>query len=410
MKLEQNVIRPQSLVPLIGMSLALVGVPMGMYLNHFFPIIKWSPIMMVISFLLSINWKFYRSYPYFLFPSSLGIVLFFIILLLFEIFLGDGFATTPFYQMLFVLTFIFALATHKKEVNYDIFPRVLFFSSLPCLILGIIVCHLNLVIGENAYFGRLENTFYALEPFSVAIGALMNMFSLICINHRTRLEYVLSIFFLIAGLYVISSCERRTPLFVFIVGVFYRFYSDFYSFEKIPKKLVITFVTCFSFVVLSYFFIPFISDRIDHFFSEMYLGIMNLFGNTSVSDASGSAIMRYEYRKYAYEYIDIHMNWVNYFFGVGFNKIVQIDNPILHIFIEMGILGVFGYVAIVVLYPLMIMKKKIQNSSVNLCVLLTLYAILSIINSGTPYMYIKYVPICILSVISYSLKNRGHSE
>ena len=406
MKLEQNVIFSQSLIPLIGMSLALVGVSIGMYLNHFFPIIKWSPIVMLISFLFSVNWKFYHSFPYFLIPNSLGYISLFVFLLLILILYNDGLATTPFSHMFFVFAFCFALTTHKNNVNYDFFPRVLFLVSLPCLVCGVVVCNLNMVLGVDTYYERLENELYALEPFSVAMGALINMFSMLCMK-KTKIESFLFIFLLIGGLYVLSSCEKRTPLFVFIIGSLYYCYSKGFSFDLLPKKIVFGFTFVFGGGLISYLFIPLVSDRIDKFCFEMYAGVLNLFGNTSVRDTTGSAIMRAESREFAYEFIRTRMEWINYFIGMGYNKIGQLDNPILQIFVEAGIWGVFGYIGIIVVYPLTIIKKKFSNMCIILCILLSFYAILSIINSGNPYVFSKYTPVCILTVVVFYYKNRG---
>jgi hypothetical protein len=50
-------------------------------------------------------------------------------------------------------------------------------------------------------------------------------------------------------------------------------------------------------------------------------------------------------------------------------------------------------------YPLSIALKRIANPNVQLATMLCFYAILSILNSGHPYMYIKFTPIVILAVI-----------
>lgn len=396
-------------IPLIGMSLALVGVPMGMYLNHFFPIIKWSPIMMIISFILSINWNSLRSIHFFSIPISLGLLIVYALLLLFIIIYGDGFASTSFFYMLFVVAFSFAMATHKCDINYDFFPYVLFSVSLPCLLIGFFVCYLNMVVGAEANLNRLNNNHFALEPFSVAGGALTNMFSILILKMEKR-NFYKNIFFtilLLGGLYVLSSCGKRTPLFVFIVGYVCLFYFKGYSFKHITVRNVRNVAFLFVAIVLSYFFIPFITIRVDKFFFEMYSGVLNLFGITSIRDTTGSAIMRVESREIAYEYIRTHMEWMDYFIGVGYNKIGQLDNPILQLFVESGIWGEIGYVYFIVVYPLIVIIKRISNTCVILCFLLSLHSIVSIINSGHPYMYNKYTPICILSVILLYYKKRG---
>ena len=40
----------------LGASLALVGVPLGMYLNQMVGSIRWSPVTMVLSVVMLMNW------------------------------------------------------------------------------------------------------------------------------------------------------------------------------------------------------------------------------------------------------------------------------------------------------------------------------------------------------------------
>ncbi|SOE51617.1 O-antigen ligase [Fibrobacter sp. UWT3] len=393
------------------MALALVGVPIGMYLSHFFPVVKWSHLIMLVSFAFSANWGPLKNVFQFRMPFSLIFIFLFELIALVYIIIGDGFGSQQFFYVAFVIVFSVAIGTHRGSVDYGNFPQVLFWTSLPCLIIGFGVSYFNMVVGDEAWYARRENDFYALEPFSVASGALINMFALICIQKKDVVGLTIKFALIAIGLYILLACEKRTPLFIFLIGSLFLFYEKNVSLKRLPRKVVWgSAISIVSFVSL-YFFKPSFEEKVNAFCYNMYSGVLNLFGVTTVMDQSGSAIMRAQYREIAWDYIANQMDTIDYFFGAGFNSITQIDNPLIHIFIEMGLFGALAYLYIIVLIPLLAMKSKEKNVALKLCTALTIYSILSIMSSGNPYMYNKYIPICILSIVQYSLRNRtGHEK
>ena len=125
-------------------------------------------------------------------------------------------------------------------------------------------------------------------------------------------------------------------------------------------------------------------------------------GDTSVSDNSGSAIVRYESRLILYEYIMYNFHFYNYFLGAGYMAIGgQFDNPLLQAYSDIGILGFGGYLYFVVIYPIKQFFKNLDVTTV-FFLLCALYNVLTCISSGNPYMWNKYAPICLL-ILSVSL-------
>lgn len=51
-----SMLRSKYLYPL-GASMSLVGVPLGMYLNQMVGSIRWSPVTMVLSVVMLMNWE-----------------------------------------------------------------------------------------------------------------------------------------------------------------------------------------------------------------------------------------------------------------------------------------------------------------------------------------------------------------
>ncbi len=75
-----------------------------------------------------------------------------------------------------------------------------------------------------------------------------------------------------------------------------------------------------------YFWDNSVQKLVDQFFSNFSNGVLNLFGDTSVSDETGSAYIRVEMREWAYKYIEENYSLVNYVFGAGYMT-HWLDNP-----------------------------------------------------------------------------------
>ena len=381
---------------LVGISLSSIGVPLGMYFNYFYPGLKWSPIFMALAFIFTCNWGNLLRNKFPLMNGYFKLIIVAQLLVIFYGVIGSNTDNQILSFLLFTIAYVVALATNCNVKALDKLPQYMFFMSLLPLVLGTFVCLRNLVVGEDAWLLKQELDNYSLEPFSVSQGALTNMIAGLCMAKNKKWEKILFLIALALGTYVILSCEKRTPYIVFCMIVIYYFYvKSKNSFKKIVPYAFVIFVL----ILLFYLFIPFFHDKIDDFVGNTYNGLLNLLGDTSVSDKTGSAIMRVHSRERAYQYITENFGFMNYIFGGGFLCVGAIDNPILQMYIEMGLLGASLYFYIVVYTPLKIAQKRINNNSVMLTMSLTLYSIISIFNSGHPYMWAKWTPVAVLVAV-----------
>lgn len=148
-------------------------------------------------------------------------------------------------------------------------------------------------------------------------------------------------------------------------------------------------------------------QEFNKFSTNVLNGVQNILGNSKVSDSSGSAIVRYEYRTYALNFIKNQFNIINYIYGNGYmEKWKQIDNPILQSYLDMGIIGLVGYIGLVIMYPLKKLLFYKLNSYQLFFLFCSLYNVFSSISSGNPYFYQKYTPICLL-IFSISLTTKN---
>lgn len=380
----------------IGIALTATGIPIGMYLNQFLPIVKWAPVIFSMSIILIINWKNVFKFK---FPSKNKIfnwiILFQIVMLIYG--LNSGTMTTQNLSFhLYICALCFALMTLSANNINDKLPVYIYLMSLPCIILGVLVCQLHWVSGEEAWRLREYSENFVIEPFAVANGAITNIFAACCVFRKNIIFKMFCLISIIAGFYILFESDKRTPVVVALIGILYFMYCKrMMSVNIVSKNMIYIFILIIIFII-GYLTIPYLTYKVDTMFENIISGIANILGDTSVSDSRGSGIMRYERRLKVYDYINTHFTPINYVMGGGY-FIMWVDNPLLEAYLDMGILGGFLYFLIILYYPFKIIKRKINNDSIILFGCTALYAMLSVFNSGTPYMAIKYIPVCFLA-------------
>ncbi len=383
----------------------MTGVPFGMYLNTFLPIIKWSPVMMILAFILTTNWRNFLSSKFPLINDTIkALIVFQLIIFVYEL-IWPIFDTQYISFTLFIIAISLSLSSLNRHSNFASLPYYVFVVSLPLLLLGTYVSFKGMVIGEKAYMLHQESDNFVIEPFTVCMGAFVNMIAALCMNKKNlilQIAYYSSIFL---GLYILLVATKRTPLVYFLICMLYFVYVKEYTRSIIRKVSWIYFVVPIIIGVISYFTIPFLEKSVDYFVENTYSGILNLFGDTSVKDSTGTAYIRVENRYKAYKMLE-SINVFSLIFGKGYNYIGQIDNPLLQMFVEMGILGSFSYLYFIVFVPIRMAIKKNDNNSFLLSLLWSFHAVLSIMNSGNPYMWNKWVPVVLLLVIDKNLLQR----
>lgn len=383
-------------IHLAGIALAATGVPIGMYLNQFVPIVKWAPIVFVVSILMIIKWKNLFLIKFISKNKVFNIIILFQLIMLLYGFNSDTMTLQNLSFHLYVLALCISLMTLPKHIQMESLPLYVYIMSLPCIFAGVLVCQLHWVSGAEAWILRTHSDSFYIEPFSVASGAMINMFAALCILNKNFFIKIFSMSSLLTGFYILFECDKRTPIVVFVIGMMYFLYCKKVISINLMSKGVRYFFILILIFIIAYITIPYVTNRVDTVFDNIISGIANILGDTSTSDRTGSGIIRYERRLKVYDYINRNFTLVEYILGGGY-FIMWVDNPLLESYLDMGVIGVVMYFLVIIYYPFKIIKKRINNDTIILFGCVSLYAMLSIFNSGVPYMAIKYVPVCILA-------------
>lgn len=386
----------------IGLMLVSIGVPLSMYLNFCTDMNIWSPFIMFLSIILLV----YKKIIFFHIKTEYSLLFIFQLIMVCYWFCSSKASIQYLCFHFYIIALIFALSTIKR-IQMEEVLRYSFFFSIPLTIFGLIVCQLGLVTGPLAWTLRNANENYALEPFTISSGALIGYYSGLCMLKKNRTEKILILIFLGLNIYLIWLCQKRTPLLILMICtlMYHIKLKGFTPQIIIPLTLKIISVSVIALLILlqnNEFY-----QEFNKFSTNVLNGVQNILGNSKVSDSSGSAIVRYEYRTYALNFIKNQFNIINYIYGNGYmEKWKQIDNPILQSYLDMGIIGLVGYIGLVIMYPLKKLLFYKLNSYQLYFLFCSLYNVFSSISSGNPYFYQKYTPICLL-IFSISLTTKN---
>ena len=371
----------------LGLALVVIGIPIGMYLNYFTGITYWSNIIMLFTIIL----LFYKERFTLKIGTGFRFLLFYQLYMMVYCIMSSDFQAIYLFYHLYILALIVALSIQKDRLFVFDSLRWIFYLSIPLTLLGLFLTLNGLVVGDLAWQLRHENEDYALDPFNVGIAALNSFFAGLCLTNKRRKEKVIFIIMTVLNIYLIYLCGKRTPMVILIIGLLYYIYLNF----KVKRGEIIALVIV---VVIIMFVLGIYANltEIENYYDNIVNGIKNIMGDTSVSDRTGSAIIRYQTRLQAYEYIEKNFYFHNYLFGAGYMTLGrQFDNPVLQAYLDMGIFGILGYVYLVVIFPIVAMLKKHNNATV-FFILLSLYNVFSCFSSAYPYFWSKYTPICLL--------------
>jgi hypothetical protein len=379
----------------IGVALAWVGVPLGMYFNFLLPIIPWSPVFMLLSVLLIGRFNRLTSLRMKSATGFLTAVLGFqLMMLAYGLFSAELTAQYLSFHLYIIALVIALMFCSRDDLSSDDVILWTFLLSFICTALGAAFLSQGLIIGEEAWQLRRENEAYALEIFTASSGALINFASVLYFpRKRHRLLQWLTYVAAVLDCYIVLFGEKRTPLLVLLAIAFI-----FLRKQRRLRAPYLVFggVATLGMLSLAYASNDIFSARIDGAVHDTLYGIGNLFGNTGMTDTTGSAIERYESRQWAFHYIEHQFTPLDYVFGGGY-MVRWLDAPLLQSYLDMGILGFFGYLCLVVVYPVRFVFKRLASNLQLLALSLCLYNVLSCINSGNPYIYGKFVPVVLLA-------------
>lgn len=380
----------------LGISLSIIGVPLGMYLNWFFPVVKWSPLTMLLSVVLIANWRNVLRLRLAGSASLAWIVGFQMLMVLYGVLDARGAMTGQYFSFhAYVIMLCVAYASLNASARTGRLCDTLYLSSLVLTGLGAWTCYSGLVVGDEVWQMKQEVDDYALEPFTVASGVLTNLFAALLVRKERFWEKLLFLVAVSLDVYVLFACTKRTPIFVAIVGTLLYLYKrgiltwqGTRRFLKYVPLLIIAFVGAYA--TFSSF-----ATNVNDFVDNFYAGVLNLMGDTSVRDASGSAMARTEARQFMFTYISTHFTPVNYIFGAGY-LFRWLDAPVLEAYLDMGIPGFVGYAFIIIVLPFKALRRRWLNDGQLLALMLCIYPLVSCFNSGNPYGYNKYTATCLM--------------
>ena len=403
----KEIIKRENLV-LLGISLSMLGVPMGMYFTYLFPIVKWTWLIMFFSILFIVDTKNLRR---FIFPSKskmLGIILIFqLILLIYGFFSGFHLTESKYiYFHLYIICLCISYSTRKVPTNINKLPQSVFLISLLGNIYGAYLSSIGMIMGEEWFDIKQRIGDIVLEPITASSCSAINIVAGIFMrkNHPfTKFLFILSI---VCGFYLFLITNKRTfVLFVIFALLIYSYKNISFTWKSLQKL----FVTCaIGLIVLNIAraYIPDLNDKVSHLFEHFYRGIQTLFGNRQSGDLTGSAIARVEQRNVAFREFETNATVFNYIFGKGY-FFAFIDAPLLQSYLEMGLIGLFFYIRIVVLYPISnALTLRKMNNGLLFPLVMSFYPFLQMFSAGTIQGYDVYTNICLLAFILNKQKNK----
>lgn len=374
----------------IGISLIFTGVTLSMYLKYFVSDVPLSPVIMLLSCVLlcdkdtfrnNMNWN--RGFR-FLFLFQL-----FMIFYLFLFFNDQSDTTIPkqlsFHLYILALIFIFGHTPSLWNRNY--IPYLLIISSLLSIV-GL-TCHLLDLFELDRMLHKGENS--VLEVFTANIAAYASFICcMLMMEIKKKKEFLLLIIIIAIDLFVIIESGKRSYFVAVIASVMLYLYKK----QRLGQGIVLLIVS----ILILFVFIPefqemviTIADRTISGFSDVYVS------QSSVTDWNDSASLRVFLQKQALQKF-YDFNLLNVVFGGGY-YCQFFDNPLAESYLDMGFIGLLSYFYIIVLFPFTyIIKFSSDDKKEILPFFLALMNICIIITNNSPYIYLAYTPICVMSM------------
>lgn len=374
----------------IGISLALCGVPLAMLLNYFFPVVSWSPIVMMFSAICLYN------------PSGENVknnryltsIITFQVLMLIYWFLFDSNNYKYLSFHVFILAFYYVITRNDKILECD-FLRTLFVYSGILSIACAILEYLGFFSFEFWYdLGASDAGERTLEVFTANIAAYTNLVAaLVLFSKNNKPWFNLLLLILCAvDLYVISYSGKRSS---FVAAVFAIGYVVYRNKVYVNHKGLIALI-----IVTSVVLVPQIRDTFLDFFDRTISGFTDVYGGKKVDfDENSSTSIRAYNLDLALKQFET-FTFGEYILGRGYLKFF-IDNPLLESYLDMGIMGFLFYFYIIVLKPILILRRNIiDDKYTTLALLLALSNTFICISNNNPYEYFAYTPTIMLALYS----------
>lgn len=287
-----------------------------------------------------------------------------------------------------------------KKINFDYFINFLVVISSVLSLLGAYYIFDGRVVGEEAWIERQSSENYTLEIFTISYGMVVNFTTILYFIVQGRLNKFYNTFLtfiLFFDLYGVIFGYKRSPLICIILISLLWF---IYFFRRIDNIKLIKFIILLPIAIFVFIFLFY--DKFVLLLKNVYVGVMTLFGLSSIGDETGSSSFRVGLRENAFEIIN-DFGIINYVFGYGYMT-SWLDNPLLQSFLDLGILGFIFYLFVIIIYPVKIYLSKSSDPKFLLFFTYCIYALITSMNSGHQYMSIKYIPVIIMCCFVFYIK------
>lgn len=399
----------KSMISAIGLTILILVQPIGMFMNYFISPSGWTNIMAAVGCVFICN---YKELFYIKLPSQallLNSIIAFQFFCLIYILLSPRSVATVFWgSHMCTICFCFAMLTNRN-LPFSIYQFHNILQIISSLL--VILCYTVIKNGNFSTEGsNPKQDSDILEAFTISAACVINFIvSLLTIVQPSKQLWIkiLAAVSMTLGFYCALYGTKRTPVLVMIIAAL----LIMIKYHRLTKKQIIHSLLCATpiiIIVTASVGLNTLGDLLDRFYENTVLGVNDI-ATGSNSDFSGSATTRFVLRKKAWEFFDKNINVVTAIFGNGYNSLGQIDNQLIQVFIEMGVLGAVAVGASIVIpvYTFINNKTRTTNDSgfaVQLSSLLCLYQSVCFYNSGSPYMFLRWIPFSFFAYCIYKEK------
>lgn len=377
----------------LGICLVFVGVTTSMFLNYFFPITYWTPIVMFLSCLLLCDSTTFTNKTSF--NKTFKALFCFQLIMLVYFFFTFNEDEKHFWNRnlsfhLYIITLLIILSRTPKLKERQFLPVLFIYSSLLSAIAAI--CHYTGLIELDRTLNQEDAV---LEVFTCNIAAYISFITcLLLMKKRSLFLTVLIILVILLDFYVIMmSAKRSYYVSVLIVGLIY-----LYKIKKLKQGLTVAALLYIIMVAL----IPEVRemtvtmiDRTIEGFSTVYIDKKNTY-----VDINDSASIRAYTQRIALIKLE-NFSIINYIFGGGY-LFHFFDNPLGESYIDMGIIGLCFYTYLIVIVPIRFFHRiNFFDKNELFCFFVSLMNICIILVNNDPYTYLAYTPLCMMAIYSY---------
>lgn len=395
-----------------GLALILTAIPLGMYAKIFLNNMTLAYYLVAIGALLIIPYRRIVGGDLLIVKRNfIGIFAFFTIASVYYFLSKFSDSNHLLYNTLTILVCISLNYTrYEEDIKLSRCIRIIWALSFICVVLGYIVIKSGLYgIYASAKY-HSESDLIIFDLLTAASICITNMICTIYLFFEKKLNgwlYIIGACIVAFDIYTIVLMQKRTPMLVAISVLMFYIFTKIKDRGSILSRGGIVIGVCV-FGYLSYRMLVTDTELVASLASSTSDGLKNMFEGTKTYDATNSAAMRYYARKEGFELIH---NFVPYEYILGAGYMTKwLDIPLLQSYLDMGIFGLLSYFFFIVWLPIKNLFSNFRNKQVLWATFLALYGALASINSGYPYDYVKWIPICVLVYVVVGERAKENEE